>query len=218
VVRVRTRQSLNVGLETVKEKKVSAGRPRDVSADKAILRAAMDLFSEHGIEGASIGQIAKRAGVARTTIYRRWSSREDLIVHAIEHARNFPQELIEGLEKLPPSELVNLAVKFAMETLTRPHLRRLAARLIGASPSHPALLSIYQKEYLQPRRSIVRRILEMARVHGLLAPDADTEILGDMLSGAMIYRLLFQPEERSEKKVRAYLLKLFRQAGFRIPN
>jgi AcrR family transcriptional regulator len=201
----------------VKEKKAGVGRPRDAHADEAILRAAMDLFSEHGFEGASIGQIAKRARVARTTIYRRWSSREDLIVHAIEHARNFPQELTEGLEKLPPRELVNLAVKFGTETLTRPDFRRLAARLIGSSASHPALMSIYQKEYLQPRRLTMRRILERARVHGLLAPDADAEILGDMLSGAMIYRLLFQPEERSDKKVRAYLLKLFRQAGFRIP-
>jgi len=190
-------------IKTAKAKKVTLGRPRDPSADEAILRAAMDLFSKYGIEGASIGQIASRAGVARTTIYRRWSSREDLIVHAIEHARHFPQQLMERLEKLQPDELVNLAVTFAMETLTRPQFRRLAVRLIGSSPSHPSLMSIYQKEYLVPRRLAFKRILERVQVQGLLPPDANVEIVCDMLSGAMMYRLLFQPEEHDDEKVRA---------------
>src|ERR1035438_2033519 len=95
-------------IKTTKNKKASPGRPRDQLVDEAILRAALDLFGEFGIEGASIGQIANRAGVARTTIYRRWSSREDLLVNAIERTRNFPEQLMEGLEKMQPDELVNL--------------------------------------------------------------------------------------------------------------
>jgi AcrR family transcriptional regulator len=201
-----------------KDKKVSLGRPRDLSTDEAILRAAMDLFSRYGIESASIGRIAKRAGVARTTIYRRWSSREELIVHAIENARDFPEQLVEGVEKLEPDELVNLAVRFGAETLTRPQFRRLAFRLIGSSVSHPALMSIYQRKYLLPRRLAFRRILERARVGGLLPPDANVEILCDMLSGAMMYRLFFQPEEHNDGRVRVYLLRLFQEAGFRIPK
>src|ERR1035438_7669841 len=95
-------------IKTTKNKKASPGRPRDQLVDEAILRAALDLFGEFGIEGASIGQIANRAGVARTTIYRRWSSREDLLVNAIERTRNFPEQLMEGLEKMQPEESVNL--------------------------------------------------------------------------------------------------------------
>ncbi len=59
-----------------RQAKAGRGRPRDAAADKAILRAALELFIEHGIEGASFEQIARRAGVARTTVYRRWSGRE----------------------------------------------------------------------------------------------------------------------------------------------
>jgi len=47
--------------------------------DQAILRAALELFIEHGVAGASIEKIAKRAGVGKTSIYRRWSSREALL-------------------------------------------------------------------------------------------------------------------------------------------
>src|ERR1035438_203978 len=205
-------------IRTTKDKKASPGRPRDQLADEAILRAGLDLFSEFGIEGASIGQIANRAGVARTTIYRRWSSREDLLVYAIEGTRNFPEQLMEGLEKMQLDELVNLILDAGVDALTQTQFRKLAARLIGSSPSHPALMSAYQNKYLQPRHLAFIKILEKARAQGLLPQDTDVEILGDMLFGGMLYHLLFQPEERNADKARMYLLKLFQQAGFRIPK
>jgi AcrR family transcriptional regulator len=186
--------------------------------NEAVLRAALELFSEYGIEGASIGQIANRAGVARTTIYRRWSSREDLLVDAIERTRNFPEQLMEGLEKMQPAELVNLILDAGVDALTQTKFRNLAARLIGCSPSHPALVSAYQDKYLQPRRLAFIRIFEKAQAQGLLPQNTDVEILGDMITGTMLYYLLFQPNEQTETNVRVYLLRLFQQAGFKIPD
>ena len=60
------------------------GRPREAATDRAILQAALDLFIERGVEGASIEQIAKNAGVGKPTIYRRWSGKEELIAAAME--------------------------------------------------------------------------------------------------------------------------------------
>ena len=59
------------------------GRPRSAQAHRAILDATIELFVESGYEGLSIEGVAARAGVGKTTIYRRWSSKEDLIVDAI---------------------------------------------------------------------------------------------------------------------------------------
>ena len=205
-------------IKTTKDKKASPGRPRDQLVDEAVLRAALELFSENGIEGASIGQIANRAGIARTTIYRRWSSREDLLVNAIERTRNFPEQLIEGLEKMQPDELVNLILDAGVDALTQTAFRKLAARLIGASPNHPALMSAYQSKYMQPRRLAFIRIFEKARAQGLLPQNTDVEILGDMITGTTLYYLLFQPNEQTETNVRVYLLRLFQQAGFKIPD
>jgi len=205
-------------IKTTKGKKASPGRPRDQLVDEAVLRAALELFSENGIEGASIGQIANRAGVARTTIYRRWSSREDLLVDAIERTRNFPEQLMEGLEKMQPAELVNLILDAGVDALTQTKFRNLAARLIGCSPSHPALMSAYQDKYLQPRRLAFIRIFEKAQAQGLLPQNTDVEILGDMITGTTLYYLLFQPNEQTETNVRVYLLRLFQQAGFKIPD
>ncbi|MGH2722535.1 MAG: TetR/AcrR family transcriptional regulator, partial [Actinomycetota bacterium] len=53
----------------------SGGRPRDARADEAIRTSTLDLFCELGFDGVSIEAVAARAGVGKTTIYRRWPSK-----------------------------------------------------------------------------------------------------------------------------------------------
>ena len=60
------------------------GRPRDPEADRAIHQATIELLGEEGYEGLSIEAVAARAGVGKTTLYRRWPSKEPLVVDAIK--------------------------------------------------------------------------------------------------------------------------------------
>ena len=66
------------------------GRPRSLSAHQAILDAALDLLAAEGYERMTIEAVAARAGVGKTTIYRRWASKEDLIIDAMENLGNDP--------------------------------------------------------------------------------------------------------------------------------
>src|SRR5688572_7359127 len=52
--------------------KAAPGRPRDPQTTASILRATLDLAEELGFDGLSVEGVAARAGVAKTTIYRRW--------------------------------------------------------------------------------------------------------------------------------------------------
>ena len=61
------------------------GRPRSARAHAAILDAAVALFIEGGSEGMSVEAVALKAGVGKATIYRRWPSKEELLIEAIEH-------------------------------------------------------------------------------------------------------------------------------------
>ena len=69
---------------------VRRGRPRDADADEAILSATLELLAEAGVGGLSMDVLAQRAGVGKATIYRRWASKEALMLDALRHQAPIP--------------------------------------------------------------------------------------------------------------------------------
>ncbi|PYC61103.1 TetR family transcriptional regulator, partial [Streptomyces tateyamensis] len=59
------------------------GRPRSATADQAILDAARAALAELGWGGLTMGDVAVRAGVAKPPLYRRWPSKNELVIDAI---------------------------------------------------------------------------------------------------------------------------------------
>lgn len=182
--------------------------------DQAILCAALELFIEHGVAGASIERIAKRAGVAKTSVYRRWSSREALLAQAIEAARNATGYTVDLVDRTLPHDFVKLLVE-ACEVVGRPEIRKLMTRLIGSIPDYPKLIEVYRETYYLPRRQAFGRALERVRAAGLLAKDIDLEALADMIIGAVMYRLIMpSPGDNQARELRDHMISLLRQAGF----
>ena len=189
------------------------GRPRNPVVDQAILRAALELFIEQGIVGASIEKIAKRAGVAKTSVYRRWSSREALLAQAIEVARNATGYTVNLVDRTAPQDFVKLLLE-ACEVVGRPEIRKLMSRLIGSIPDYPKLIEVYRETYFLPRRQAFGRALERVRAAGLLAKDIDLEALADMIIGAVMYRLIMQSSgDNPTSELRKHMISLLRQAG-----
>lgn len=185
------------------------GRPRDPGADTAILRAALELFIDGGVEGTSMQQIAQRAGVGKLTVYRRWNTKEELLAQAIEAALgDYPEPSVD----VPLAELIDRVVPAAAETLAAPEFRALIARVFGSAVSHPALMATYWEHYIVPRRRATRALLERAIGDGVLAADTDIEVLIDMMVGAVTYRLI-RPEPLDVPEAHRYLEAVYRQAG-----
>ncbi|WP_433277144.1 TetR/AcrR family transcriptional regulator [Pseudonocardia xinjiangensis] len=189
------------------------GRPRDPGADAAILRAAVELLVERGIDQTSIEQIARRAGVAKVTVYRRWSSKEDLLAQAIETARSEIPDVTTGATGPLPDRIEELLPRWG-EVLADPRFRNLSARLLGAGPEHPRLLAAYWHHHVEPRRQQARAVLRQAQADGVLAPTADVDILIDMIQGAAIQHLLLRPGALDAAEITRYLRALLIQAGF----
>lgn len=190
------------------------GRPRDPGADDAILKAALELFVSRGLEGASIEQIAKRAGVARVTVYRRWSSKEDLLADAIETARTVIPDLPiwQDTDAVLPDPGERLLESW-VSALAQPQLRTVLAQLIGSSTSNPRLRDTYWQHHVLPRRTLIGEKLERAKRDGELPADVDPDVLMDMMVGAVLYRLLLQPEPASEPEIREYIAEVIRHAN-----
>jgi AcrR family transcriptional regulator len=194
--------------------KSATGRPRNPVVDQAVLQAALELFIEHGVAGASIEKIAKRAGVAKTSIYRRWSSRETLLAQAIEVFRNATRYTTDLLDRTPPQDFVRLLIE-ACEVIGTPEIRKLMTRLIGSIPDYPKLIEVYRETYYLPRRQAFGRALERVRAAGLLTKEIDLEALADMIIGAVMYHLLMSsPGDNPADELRGHMIGLLRQAGF----
>jgi AcrR family transcriptional regulator len=189
------------------------GRPRDPEVDAAILRAALDLFLERGVDGTSIEQVARRAGVGKVTVYRRWSSKEEMIAQAIETIRDgFPDPAADTQLDPPLADVVRRALPAVAATVATDRFRALVSRVFGSAVSNPSVMDTYWIHHVEPRRKATRVLLERAVADGALAEDTDLEVLIDMMVGAVLYRVI-RPDRPDAADMRRYLERVYREAG-----
>jgi AcrR family transcriptional regulator len=148
------------------------------------------------------------------TVYRRWSTKEELVAAAIEklvaNKAEWPSD--EVIEQVSPYQLAEAALSNAAQTAAAPEFRALVARILGSAVSHPSLMSTYWTHYVLPRRALARQLLERACEQGTVAADADLDALIDMMAGAVMYRVL-QPDPPDVTEMLRYLRALYRQVG-----
>ena len=161
------------------------GRPRSVEADQAILTATIDLASEVGITGMSMDDVAQRAGVSKATIYRRWCSKETLVLDALRSATlpfdDVDTGTLDGDLDLYVGELIKRFGTGPMNDVL-PHLIEVSC--------HDETIRSSLDDYIRVRRVPLRTILTRAVERGELAPDTDVDVTIDMLIGAFVYRRL----------------------------
>ena len=184
------------------------GRPRDPAVDDAILDAALQLFIEEGPEGATIERIAARAGVMRPTVYRRWKDRNALLVDAIARVREQAERPLVDAGTMSADDVLAWMTEVIPRSLARPVSRSLLARLIGASPDRPELLERYWEQVLGPRWDAFGAMLNSSR-----ETPADTDLLSDVVAGALVWRFLVRPGPRSEPEIRDFLLEVLDLVG-----
>jgi AcrR family transcriptional regulator len=189
------------------------GRPRDAAIDEVVLRAAFELFLERGAEGATIDDIAKRTGVARATIYRRWKSREDLLVAALRTLKRPAAGDPDAIAQMPLEDLIRHIQEVLVESLLRPEVPTLVARLIGAQFAYPQLVRSYREQFVEPAWRAVLGVIMKGRESGSLRGAPDPELLRDLLTGALIHRIVMRTDAPEEKKEREWVEALMSHLG-----
>jgi AcrR family transcriptional regulator len=161
------------------------GRPRSEHADKAIMQAALELISEECFVNVSMEAIAARAGVAKATVYRRWSSKAALVVDAFfnEMSPQFPfpdtGSVVEDFRQQMRSVARVLSSKWG----------RIYATLIGRGLHDTELAEALRARWLEMRRSEARMVLRRGMERGELRSDVNLDVILDALYGPIFYRL-----------------------------
>lgn len=162
------------------------GRPRDPAADEAILRATLAILAEAGYGDLTVERIAERAGVGKATIYRRWDSKDDVVLAAVEQlSAEVPVPDTGDLR----SDLTAIAEGLAA-VFRAPDAGRLVATLTAQMALTPELANALRGGFLTARRAAARTVFERGRTRGDVRDDLDTDVAIDLLAAPFYYRLL----------------------------
>ncbi len=170
-----------------------AGRPRSVEAHRAILESTLALLAEMGFERMSIEAIAAHAGVGKTTIYRRWKTKEDLVADALSCVKTTPAYPDTGDLR---ADVSALAESFAA-SMRDPLGRRVITLIIDTLTNNPVLAELYWERFGALKNDALRAVLARAQARGQIRTDADLDVVLDLLSGYVLYQLLVKPPSRA---------------------
>lgn len=168
--------------EEVRESPPVRGR-----TEKAILDATRELLAEVGVRGLTIEGVAAQSGVAKTTIYRRWRSRDELALAVL-------LEMVAKVTAVPDlddtrAELVKF-VNGAVEILGKSLMGRVMQGLVSELATNPELAKSFRDQVVAARLAEVRRIVDRGIERGDLRADTDSELAHELLFGPVYYRLL----------------------------
>ncbi|WP_221348092.1 TetR/AcrR family transcriptional regulator [Streptomyces beigongshangae] len=173
------------------------GRPRSAEADAAILAATRAALVELGWSKLTLGDVATRAGVAKTTLYRRWAGKNELVVDAVA-------ALFDELE-LPDrgtlaADIEGVVIQFAA-VLARPETRSGLMAVLAESTRDDALRERIRTSVVDRQKRLVLEGRARAQVRGELPPEADAsdaarsaDLIFDMVAGAVVHRTLISAE------------------------
>jgi AcrR family transcriptional regulator len=169
------------------------GRPRSAEADAAILEATRASLVELGWSKLTMGDVATRAGVAKTTLYRRWANKNELVVDAVA-------VLFDELELPDRGSLVadveGVVLQFA-DLLGQPETKTALMGVVAESTCDEALRARIRSAIVERQKRLVVEGRERAQARGELpyedAPETEarnTDLIFDVVAGAVVHRAL----------------------------
>ncbi len=162
------------------------GRPRSVEADEAILAAVLDELVEVGYDELTIERVAARASVGKATVYRRWSSKSDLVVDALGSLK---PPLVHPDTGSTRDDLIQL-FGAAPGKDHDPDSARLLVSLCMELQRSPEMGEMYRERFAGPRRQVAAEILARGAERGEIRAGIDADEVVDLLIGPLFYRQL----------------------------
>ncbi len=187
------------------------GRPRDERIDTQVVSAVLTLLKTRGYRAVTIEGIARKVKRARTSLYRRWPSKQHLVAYAVlselgENPAADTGRLREDLEA---------AVGTLVSAFAGP-LGQALAGLVADMAQDAQLAETIRQEVLAARRKSMREAFVRARGRGEVRADLDLELVLDMLTAPFFHRTLFghaPVTRRMAREVVSYVLRLVAPDG-----
>ena len=179
------------------ETRRAPGRPRSPEVHAAILDAAIALIREVGYDSVSMDGIAAQAGVGKAALYRRWSSKEGLVVEALGR-------LVAAMS-VPDTGALAEDVRLVMATHRRmyadPASGQLLSGIVAAMARSKAIARAVRRGFVATRHDALREVLARGVARGELRDDVDLDLVVEMLNAPLFYRYLLSGRPVNEALV-----------------
>jgi AcrR family transcriptional regulator len=164
------------------------GRPREEATERAITAAARSVLAEQGLTRLSMEHVAARAGVAKSTLYRRWPSKVELAVHAVAVA--FDEIDVEDHGSLAAD--MRAGIDEAARLLRDPSTGGAYAALLAESARDPDGVGRAVRSSLSTRlHALVAVSVQRAIERREIRPEMiDVDLLADVVVGSVLHRAL----------------------------
>jgi AcrR family transcriptional regulator len=169
--------------------KTMPGRPRSEQSRASILAATFDLLRQVGYERMSIDAIAARASVGKSTIYRWYKNKEELVLDTFRCSVPDLETPNKGSLAADLEELIRVRLEKDPMALDRQSTALTLSALAGSQ----TLAEAYWSKYVQPKRATLKIIFSRAKERGELRHDADADAFFDMLHGTLLFHILVKP-------------------------
>lgn len=176
------------------------GRPRNTAIDDAVLGTAAETMDREGYAGIVIEEVARRAGVSKTAVYRRWPNRRQLALAVLQDRLGAIEAPDSGCTLCDLHEALVLVTRTTC-SLGAGTLAQLIAEGVDEQLSEVAL---------EPPRRAVHRTLFRAQRRGDLRSDVDLPLTVDTLTSLVFYRLLLGADPMSEVELETVVTAMLR--------
>ncbi|WP_406488202.1 TetR/AcrR family transcriptional regulator [Streptomyces sp. NBC_01650] len=173
------------------------GRPRSAAADEAILEATRASLVDLGWSKLTMSDVATRAGVAKTTLYRRWAGKNELVVDAV--AVLFDELELPDLGSLS-ADVQAVVLQFAA-LLERPETQTALMAVVAESTRDEALRTRIRDSIVHRQKRLVLQGRQRAQERGELPVEQDedtasttADLIFDVIAGAVVHRALVSAE------------------------
>jgi AcrR family transcriptional regulator len=177
-----------------KPRRRDAGRPRGASVTEAVLDRALEEIAAEGVAQFSVDRVARAAEVNKTSVYRRWPTREALVAAALERVLGQLTLAQEDTGSLR-GDLLSLTAGVA-RLLALP-MGRALAQAVFAEPTAPSIAALARRQLEAGGGSVAAVMVQRAVARGEWRDDADPVALLSMLVGAVMHREMFERQEVS---------------------
>lgn len=171
---------------------------RSQRARQAVLDATADLVAEVGVERTTIDEIASRSGVAKTTIYRHFTSKQALVVEAVHACTHIPVVTDTGSLRDDLISCFSGTTKASYDG----RLGDMMLSLMDAAQRDPELGRLVRAQTDQ-RRRFATEVIERAVSRGDLPADVDVDLLVTLVAGPLVYTKLVRRQRVTDELVAA---------------